>query len=244
MKVLKTDFIAGAREAEGTVVIIDVFRAFSTACYCLDGGAKRVLPVGDVGEALALKERLDQPMLIGERGGKKLDGFDFGNSPTELIKADLRLKDIIQTTHAGTQGIVNATRADEVLTGAFVNARATANYILKQSPAIVTLVRMGWQAETPTDEDDLYAEYLESLLLARDFDEQSVFPQLKASPCAERFFDPAQPWNPSSDFDLCLRLNAFDFVVTARKEADGLLSLGKVDHESIFTSRISTSLPL
>lgn len=228
MKIVKKDFIAGAREAEGTVVIIDVFRAFSTACYCLDGGAKRVLPVGDVGEALALKEQLDQPVLVGERGGKKLDGFDFGNSPTALLQVDLRGKEVIQSTHAGTQGIVTAAHADEILTGAFVNAKATAAYIKKKAPAIVTLVRMGWQAETPTDEDDLYAEYLESLLLDRDFDEQSVFPQLKASPCAERFFDPAQPWNPSSDFDLCLRLNAFDFVVTARKEADELLSLGKV----------------
>ena len=139
MKILKKDFIAGAREAEGITVIIDVFRAFSTACYCLDGGAKRVLPVGDVGEALALRKRLAHPVLIGERGGIKLDGFDFGNSPTELATADLRQKDIIQTTHAGTQGIVNAAQADEVLTGAFVNAKATAVYIKEKTPALVTL---------------------------------------------------------------------------------------------------------
>ncbi len=228
MKILKKDFIAGAREAEGIAVIIDVFRAFSTACCCLDSGAARVLPVGDVGEALALRERLADPMLIGERGGKKLDGFDFGNSPTELAKADLHRKHVIQTTHAGTQGIVNATQADEVLTGAFVNASATARYIRKKAPATVTLVRMGWQAETPTDEDDLCAEYLECLLTDQPFDEESVIPQLKASPCSARFFDPAKPWSPSSDFYLCLRLNVFDFAVAARKETDGLLSLIKV----------------
>jgi 2-phosphosulfolactate phosphatase len=230
MKILKKDFIAGAREAEGIAVIIDVFRAFSTACYCLDGGAKRVLPVGDVGEALALREReeLASSVLIGERSGRKLDGFDFGNSPSELAKADLRRKHVIQTTHAGTQGIVNATQADEVLTGAFVNAKATARYIRRQAPATVTLVRMGWQAETPTDEDDLCAEYLECLLTDQPFDEESVIPQLKASPCSTRFFDPAKPWNPSSDFHLCLRLNAFAFAVAARQEADGLLSLVKV----------------
>ena len=228
MKILKKDFIAGAREAEGIVVIIDVFRAFSTVCYCLDGGAERVLPVGDVGEALALRERLANPVLIGERGGRKLDGFDFGNSPTELAKAELRQKNVIQTTHAGTQGIVNATQADEVLTGAFVNAKAVASYIRKKAPAIVTLVRMGWQAETPTDEDDLYAEYLECLLTDQPFDEEAVIPQLKASPCSARFFDSAKPWNPSSDFYLCLRLNTFAFAVTARKETDGLLSLVKV----------------
>jgi 2-phosphosulfolactate phosphatase len=227
MRILKKDFIAGAQAAEGIAVIIDVFRAFSTACYCLHANAKRVIPVGDIQEALRLKERLAHSVLIGERGGKKLAGFDFGNSPTELQQVDLRAKDVIQTTHAGTQGIVNATKADEVLTGAFVNAKATAHYIKSKAPAVVTLVRMGWQAETPSDEDNLCADYLESLLLEKDFDEQAIMPRLKASPCSARFFDPAKPWSPSSDFDLCLRLNVFDFAIIAKIAKDGLLSLYK-----------------
>ncbi|WP_417913938.1 2-phosphosulfolactate phosphatase [Candidatus Electronema sp. JM] len=225
MKILKTDFIAGARAAEGIAVIIDVFRAFSTACYCLNAGAQRIVPVSGIDEALALKEQLAGAVLVGERGGKKLDGFDFGNSPTELLHADLRGKPVIQTTHAGTQGVVNAAQADEVLTGAFVNAKATARHILSKKPAVVTLVRMGWQAETPTDEDNLCAEYLESLLLGRNFAEDAIAPRLKASPCSARFFDPAKPWSPSTDFDLCLRLNCFDFAVAAERAEDGLLSL-------------------
>jgi 2-phosphosulfolactate phosphatase len=227
MKILKKDFISGAREAQGVAVIIDVFRAFSTVCYCLNAGAKRIVPVSGIEEALALKERLADAVLIGERGGRKIGGFDFGNSPTELLPADLREKQIVQTTHAGTQGIVSATRADEILTGAFVNAKATARHILSRKPAVVTLVRMGWQAETSTDEDDLCAEYAESLLLGRDFDESSIAPRLKASPCSARFFDPDKPWSPSTDFDLCLRLNCFDFAVEAATGEDGLLSLRK-----------------
>lgn len=225
MKIIKKDFIAGAREAEGITVIIDVFRAFSTACYCLNAGARRIVPVSGIEEALTLKERLAGSVLVGERGGRKLESFDFGNSPTELLHANLRGKDVIQTTHSGTQGVVNAVQADEVLTGAFVNARATTRHILSRKPAVVTLVRMGWQAETPTDEDDLCAEYLESLLLGRDFAEDSVLPLLKASPCSARFFDPDKPWSPSTDFDLCLRLNRFDFAVAAETAEDGLLSL-------------------
>lgn len=225
MKIIKKDFIAGARETEGIAVIIDVFRAFSTACYCLNAGARRLLPVIGIEEALALQARLAGSVLVGERGGRKLEGFDFGNSPTELLHADLHGKDVIQTTHSGTQGVVNAVQANEVLTGAFVNARATARHILSRKPAIVTLVRMGWQAETPTDEDDICAEYLESLLLGLDFAEDSVLPRLKASPCSARFFDPDKPWSPSTDFDLCLRLNRFDFAVAAEIAEDGLLSL-------------------
>ncbi|XOF33974.1 MAG: 2-phosphosulfolactate phosphatase [Candidatus Electrothrix sp. YB6] len=225
MRIRKKDFVAGAEEAEGIAVIIDVFRAFSVACYCLHGGAERVLPVGAVEEALTLKEQVACPVLIGERGGRRLDGFDFGNSPSELQSAELQGKNIIHTTHAGTQGVVHARRASEVLTGAFVNARATARYIRSRSPETVTLVRMGWKAETPSDEDNLCADYLESLLLELPFDEQAVRPALKASPCAERFFDPQQPWNPAEDFDLCLRINTFDFAVIAGTDEDGLLAL-------------------
>uniref|UniRef100_UPI004056A954 2-phosphosulfolactate phosphatase n=1 Tax=Candidatus Electronema sp. TaxID=2698783 RepID=UPI004056A954 len=231
MKIITTDFIAGAREAEGIAIIIDVFRAFSTACYCLNAGARRLVPVSSIEEALALKERLAGSVLIGERGGRKLDGFDFGNSPTELLHVDLHGKDIIQTTHSGTQGVVNAVQADEVLTGAFVNAIATVRHILSRKPKVVTLVRMGWQAETPTDEDDLCAEYLESLLLGRDFAEDSILPRLKASPCSARFFAPDKPWSPSTDFDLCLRLNRFDFAVAAGLAKDGLLSLRTTQKE-------------
>ncbi|MCW5205451.1 2-phosphosulfolactate phosphatase [Desulfobulbus sp. F5] len=227
MKIVKNDFVAGAKEAEGIVVIIDVFRAFSTVCYCLHNNAIRVIPVGDIQEALALKKQVVNPVLIGERDGKKLDGFDFGNSPSELKLIDLRSKNVIHTTHAGTQGVINASKAVEIVTGAFVNAKATARYIKSKFPDIVTLVRMGWKAEIPSDEDNLCADYLESLLLDANFDEQAIMPCLKASPCSARFFDPAKPWSPSSDFDLCLRLNVFDFAVIAKIAKDGLLSLCK-----------------
>jgi 2-phosphosulfolactate phosphatase len=227
MNILKKDFIAGAKEAEGTAVIIDVFRVFSTCCYCLHGGARRVVPVGDIEEALALQKQLVNCVLIGERGGRRLEGFDCGNSPTELLGRDLKGKTVIQTTHSGTQGVVNAQNAAEVLTGAFVNAKATANYIKNKNPETVTLVRMGWQAEISSDEDDLCADYLESLLTGANFNEESIIPCLKSSPCSARFFDPEKPWSPSSDFDLCLRLNVFDFAVAAKTEEDGLLSLCK-----------------
>ncbi|WP_420208794.1 2-phosphosulfolactate phosphatase [Candidatus Electronema sp. JC] len=230
MKIIKSDFAAGAEAAEGIAVIIDVFRAFSTACYCLHGLAARLLPAGSIEEALALRRRLPDAVLIGERGGRKIEGFDFGNSPTEVQTADLKGKNVIQTTHAGTQGLVKAMKADEVLTGAFVNAKATARCILSRSPKVVTLVRMGWQAETPSDEDSLCADYLECLLTGAAFDEASVWPLLRASPCSSRFFDPAKPWSPSTDFDLCLKLNCFDFALTARTSPeDGLLSLCKIE---------------
>lgn len=228
MKVEKTDFISGAAQAKGIVVIIDVFRAFSVACYCFQGGAERIYPVGEIAEAFSLKREIPGSILIGERFGKKLDGFDFGNSPTEIIAADLGSRVVIHTTHAGTQGLVNALLADELLTGAFVNASATAAYIRKRSPQLVTLVRMGLNAEISSDEDSLCADYLESLLLNTDFDSRGVKQKLARSPFAERFFDPAKPWNPASDFDLCLDLDIFNFAIHSAVDEHGRLFLSKV----------------
>src|SRR5690606_3087515 len=122
---------------------------------------------------------------VGERYGRRLEGFDFGNSPSEILTADLHGKTLIQSTHAGTQGVVNATQADEVLTGSFVNARATADYILARKPAVVTLVRMGLEARTVSDEDALFALYLTSLLKGNQPDQEAIEELLLTSTFSE-----------------------------------------------------------
>lgn len=214
MKIHTLDFVEGAKKAEGITVIIDVFRAFSVACYCYKKGVDKIFPVGSLKDALSFGEDRTDIARIGERGGKKILNFDFGNSPTEILSSDsLNGKVAVQTTHAGTQGLVNARNATEVLTGAFVNAKATANYIKQQNPEVVSLVRMGWEASESTDEDDLCAEYLESLLLGQDFDADGVKRTLRKSPCAKRFLDPAIFWNPLSDFELCTDVDRFDFTL-------------------------------
>ena len=228
MKVIISDFVQGAKSAQGIAVIIDVFRAFSVACYCLDKQPKSYTAIGSVEQALLLKETTQQAVLIGEREGKKLAGFDHGNSPTELSVAEVMGKNIIHTTHAGTQGLVNAIQAEQILTGSFLNAQATVDYIRSQQPDTVTLVRMGWKAESNTDEDDLCAEYMRALLLDIPFDVNSIKPKLMASPCAERFFDPRQPWNPETDLELCLNINAFDFAVKANAINSGAVELQRL----------------
>jgi 2-phosphosulfolactate phosphatase len=225
MKIETVDFVEGAKSAQGVAVVIDVFRAFSVACYAFARGAEKIFPVAEIDEAIAMKEKRPESVLVGERGGKKLEGFDFGNSPTEIQKANLSGKTIIFTTHAGTQGLVNVTGATVILTGAFVNASATARYIRSFSPETVTLVRMGLEAKERSDEDDLCGKYFETLLEGRSFDVVSVKPILRASRFSQRFFDPNNPWSPESDFDLCLDVDRFNFVLRAEQSAEGHLCL-------------------
>ncbi len=225
MRIEKTDFVAGASGARGIVVVIDVFRAFTTACYCFAKGVEKIIPVGEIENAVTLGREIEGAILIGEREGKRLAGFDYGNSPTEIVDADLVGKIIIQTTHSGTQGLVKAALAEELFTGAFVNAQATCTYIKSRSPELVTLVRMGLGAKVASDEDNLCADYLESLLLGTKFNVDTIEPTLRKSSFSERFFDPTKPWNPPSDFTHCLRINAFDFAIQAATDENGRLFL-------------------
>lgn len=159
--------IEGAKKAEGCAVIIDVFRAFSLECYMMAGGAERVLPVGAKETACRLKEEHPDYLLAGERHGAILPGFDMGNSPAQAEKMDLEGKTIIHTTSAGTQGVANARKADIILTGSLVNAKATARYIRKENFPHVSLVCMGLEGKKPAPEDLLCAEYMKSILEER-----------------------------------------------------------------------------
>lgn len=222
------DLIEGAKQARGLTVIIDVFRAFSTACYVVRNGAREIVPVGDVDLAYQLKEQNPNYVLMGERKGKKLPGFDYGNSPTEIQTIDFSGKTVIQTTSAGTQGFANAKDADELISGSLVNAEAIVSYINKKSPEKVSLVCMGTWAVKPNDEDSLCAEYIADRLNHRDVDKKEIYRRLRNSKTARIFFDPAVNWAPETDFDFCLNIGLCDFVLKAEKIENELLALNPV----------------
>jgi 2-phosphosulfolactate phosphatase len=211
------DHVAGAREARGIAVVIDVFRAFSVAPHAFDAGAWRVFPVGDVDQAFDLGRRFPGALLAGERHARRLPGFDAGNSPTEIRALDLRGKVLVHTTHAGTQGLVNATKADEVITGAFVNITAVCHYVRTRRADHVSLVRMGHEARERCAEDDLYAECLQKLLLNQPAPLPEVRDRLRSVPAARKFFDPACDWAPRDDFDYCTEVDRFHFVLRLRQ---------------------------
>jgi 2-phosphosulfolactate phosphatase len=228
MKVETLDHVAGARAARGTAVVIDVFRAFSVAAYAFDAGAARVLPAGEVDDALELGRRFPGALLAGERHARRLPGFDAGNSPTEIRALDLRGRVLVHTTHAGTQGLVNAAGADEVLTGAFVNISAVCRYLRARAPAQVSLVRMGHEARERCAEDDLYAECLRLMLLDRPAPLGEVRERLREAPAAVKFFDPDCDWAPRDDFDYCTDVDRFDFVLRVRRTPGEPVELERV----------------
>ncbi len=230
MKVEILEFVEGAKKARGLAVIIDVFRAFSVECYAFDSGALRVIATGSIDDAFSLRKKYKNSVLAGEREEKKIEGFDFGNSPTEIIKSDLSGKTFIHTTTAGTQGVVNAVHADQVITGSLVNSGAIARYIRHMNPENVSLVAMGYRAAKSAGEDILCAELIADNLIGNGkADIYGKIQQLREND-GKRFFRPENiDFSPPTDFFLCTMVDKFDFVLKAERRPDGNVEMIRID---------------
>jgi 2-phosphosulfolactate phosphatase len=222
MQVQIESLIEGAQRAEGTVVIVDVFRAFTTAAVALARGASRIILTAVPEEALALRRRALDELVMGEVAGRRPEGFDLGNSPYELSQADVTGRTLIQSTRAGTVGVCAAERAERIYGACLVVARATAEAILRQDPALVTIVAMGTGGRTRADEDEQCALYLRNLLQGRRPDPQCVRRLVLAGAEAQKFGDPTRPWFHPQDREIALRVDAYDFAIQVTRE-DGLL---------------------
>lgn len=217
--------IEGAKQAEGLTVIIDVFRAFSLECYLYDMGVKEIRPVGTIEEAFTLNSYIKDSILIGERRGEKCEGFDYGNSPSSIDREHVAGKTIIHTTSAGTQGIVNAVGASEIITGSLVNAKAVAKYIIARQPEVVSLICMGNGGVRSAVEDELCAEYIKSILESKKiFNLEQKVIELKNNG-GEHFFDPLkQHIFPKADFWMCIKYDLFPFVIKVEKDEIGFVT--------------------
>ncbi len=215
MNVRVTRFVDGAREATGHAVIVDVFRAFTTAAFCVAAGAREIVLVADHEQALALKREDPSLFLTGEIGGRPIPGFDVGNSPSAIERLDLNGRRVVQRTSSGTQGVVAATGARGIALGSFVTAQATVDH-LRRVGDDVTIVAMGHNALAEADEDELCARYLEALLQGERPAPPTVF--LEGDHAAEGWPD----WFPRRDAELACQVDRFDFALPVARE-DGLL---------------------
>jgi len=222
MNIRILELIDGAKAAVGLTVIIDVFRAMTVEAYVMNNGAEKLLPMGTLDEAYEYKKTHPEALLIGERGGKMCEGFDFGNSPSAVKNFDFTGRTVVHTTSAGTQGIINAKNASEILTGSIVNARAIAEYIKEKNPLDVSLVCMGLAGEKPTREDTLCAEYIKSLIEGNPIDLTQGIKECKTDDGAKFFNPETQDVFPEEDFWLSLEADKFNFALGVEVWEDGL----------------------
>lgn len=139
--------------SDRTVVVVDILRATSCMTTAFAFGINSIIPVAKLEEGLALKSA--DTFTAGERDGKKVDGFDLGNSPFEYMHDYLRGKNIAFTTTNGTQAIVKSAGAREIVIGSFLNISRVLTY-LRSSSNNVLVVCAGWKGKVNL-EDTLYA---------------------------------------------------------------------------------------
>lgn len=220
MKIVLESLLAGAEKAAGSVAVIDVFRAFTTAAVAFANGADRIIMVGSVEEALMLKNSGAAQLCMGEVRGRKPEGFDFGNSPSELLNAACAGAAVAQRTSAGTQGVVAAAgQADHLYAASLVTAKATARALASGPPDLITLVAMGDNGSVRTNEDELCALHLRNLLQGRVGDPEAVRRVILAGAEAERFHDPGRPYLHPVDLDIALDIDRYDFAIKVEMES-------------------------
>ncbi len=71
------------------LVVVDVLRSCTSIAVGLSNGAAKIIPVETAEGAARLAHTLDPKtrLLCGERDGRKVSGFDLGNSPREYERA-------------------------------------------------------------------------------------------------------------------------------------------------------------
>lgn len=222
MEIRMGSLLRGAQEAQGVTIIIDVFRAFTTAAVAFDRGAEKIILVAEVEEALELRRQGKGQRCMGEVDGSKPAAFDFGNSPYEMSQADLRGQTLIQSTRAGTVGVAAAAAAETIYLGAFVTAMATVQAILARTPSLVTLVAMGLAAQQRSDEDEQCALYLRNLLQGRRPNAEAVTQLVLVGQEAQKYSDPTQPQYHPQDRALALQIDRYPFALRVTR-TDGLL---------------------
>lgn len=202
-------------EAHGVCVVIDVLRAFTTAAFAFAAGAKEIIFVSSPEEAFMKHKKDPSLLLMGEQGGNRIDGFHFENSPSEMQKARLMGKRLVQRTSSGTQGVVGCSHASHILISSFVVADATIKRIQELKPSHVSFIATG---RTNGDEDVALAEYLQSQLKKTFFDLNHAINRVRSSPAAERMKSgPIAYENGALDLELALQIDHFSFAMEVFK---------------------------
>ena len=152
---------ADFRNDDAVVVIVDILRATSAIVTAFMNGARHIIPVATLDEALEYKKK--GYLVAAERDGIVRDFADFGNSPYNFRREIIEGKDIVYSTTNGTNCITLARMNYRVLIGAYLNLQALAEYIIAIDRDLLILCA-GWKNKFNL-EDSLFAGALAESVL-------------------------------------------------------------------------------
>src|ERR1700724_2030750 len=217
MKVERRSTLSGAETAEGLAVVIDVLRAFSCAALMFSYGIEELVLVATPAEALDFRRRDQNYIVAGERQGNKVDGFDLGNSPAEMVEKGepyFKGRKVVLRSSSGTQGAVAVrAAAQEIIIASYMTASAVARYIRRKDPngLLVTLLGMGSEGTDKSVEDERCGDYIEHLLINSAYDHVDAMWECLHDPLILKILRGERPNVPMQDVILSLQRDLFDF---------------------------------
>ena len=231
MKVERLRLLSGAADASGIVVVIDVLRAFTCSALMFRYGIRDLALARTVEEALAFRSADPGYLVPGEVKGRKVDGFDVGNSPADIVgkgEPFFKGRRVAARSSAGTQGVLaSASRARQLILGSYLTAAATAAYIrdaarvdalVAGEDVTVSLVAMGFEGIRPSIEDERCADYLQHLLVGTPYDHLQTVWDCMEDPDIAASLRGEHDYRPREDIILALQRDVLDFVMIGRPE--------------------------
>jgi 2-phosphosulfolactate phosphatase len=215
-----------------TVVVVDILRATSCMTTAFAHDIHSIIPFAGLAECLALRD--DGYLTAGERDGKKVEGFDLGNSPFEYMDPVLKGRKIAFTTTNGTQAIAKSKGARDIIIASFLNLSAVVSY-LRSVPDNILIVCSGWKGKVNLEDTVFAGALVENL--KNDFEFACDAPMI-----AQRLYVEARPnlkeflkesshikrlrrLNIEKDIEFCLTEDQYDVVPLIRDNTITLLKL-------------------
>ncbi|HSP47798.1 MAG TPA: 2-phosphosulfolactate phosphatase [Clostridiaceae bacterium] len=235
---MRIDIIISAEQVNSdqvktnTVIVVDTLRATSTIITALSNGAKSVVPVATVEEALHIRKQYEHAVLGGERRSVKIEGFDYSNSPREYTNIEIHGTNIILTTTNGTKAISRSREGKRILIGALLNAKAVAGKAFECGDDIV-IVNAGTNGRFSMDDfitgGAIISELMDlgplelsdiaktALLIYRSYKDIRSYIKEAAH------YKSLEELGLQEDIDFCLQKDIFDIVP---EYSDGVIKTG------------------
>ncbi len=202
--------IIEGRRAHGfehsTKVLVDIFRSTSSMPVLMSRGAEKILPTSSIKEAKRQRRLNPGYVLVGERFGMRVPGFDHNNSPVELMKADVSGKTIVFTSTNGTRVLKRIAGTGRIFIGSFINAGAIADVLSREESVDIIL---SGRPDGNADEDQIFGEYLKEKLEGSNPDFKIYSEKIRRSKGAARL----RIMGSGQDIDACLQLDSCEFAL-------------------------------
>ena len=209
-------------------VVIDVLRATTTIAWSLENGAEAIQAFADLPalDAAAAAWPAERCLRAGERGGKRVEGYDLGNSPLAVTPELVAGKRIFMSTTNGTRSLEAVRAVPLLVTAALPNRTAVARRLVDSGAARVWIVGSGWEGDYSL-EDSLAAGAVISAAM-----ELAVSPHVGVSSGNDEALAALALWQQwRHDTETCLR---------AASHGQRLIGLGNHDADFVCCAAVDS----